>query len=297
MKRVLKTGGNFSVVVKDVVSPLSEKIDLYSDTTNTGVHLFLRNISKEEREYFENSLKIRLHEEQIVFDVEMPELDWLKHIELSMDTVDKILFSLILSLEDIHTRYDGSGGTCSLSGTDGLGSGLPLAIFRLSEEGINSYHVNDDSGFRTKETFIEYSKDQIEELKKTIKETQLQSFDPFISSMLIHVHTLNWVKQANFILAAIILFSCFERVLEKKTGEQISHRITGLKRKEQDVLQRFQLLRNAIAHPSQYNITLKGKLYVVTRLSNGKVYAFSQSELPEVKRMLVLLLKGKLQKK
>ena len=298
MSIFMQTGGKFSLLIKDLICPsLTSSRELVGVPNKFGSKVYLRKISDPDIKLFKSVQNVDLHRDQIVIDIGFSDdADLKEYMEESNSLVEWIIFSVILSLDDIHVIWEDHGDTCEISQSDGLGTGLPLAIFRFNNAGVNDYYANDgEKSSRTGEYFVEYSVKNIDELQKII--IGRAKADSFTPSALVSIHTINWVK---FLLpACVMLFSCYELLTDKgRQGASASCLIKqkyprfNITVKQIDLLNRFQFLRNAIAHPSNHKIERKGgKVYSITRFSPSETNDFSILEISEVRKILIQLIR------
>lgn len=296
----MQTAGGFSLLIKDVIcSSVKKKLEVKGVPNSINSKVFIRKITAKEIDYFKNEQHILLHKNQIVFDIFVPNNYFLKYVEEVSLLVEWLLFSFILSLDDICIIWEKNGSRCKISGKSGLGVGLPLVVFKfISNGGVNLYYANDaEKTSTTGEYFISYKPKQLKAFQKIVIGRNVVNL--FIPSAMVNIYTLNWVKEGFFLQAVVILSSCYELLTEKGYQKQkISSLIKtkfqkfNLSAKQISNLDRFQFLRNAIAHPSGYKISRKSKIYSITE-TNGKhrTETFAFDEISEVRKILIHLVR------
>jgi len=286
-----------AILIKDVIVAKLKK-EIYScneNGINTSVQI--ESISPQMLNDIKTPLGTPFHKNQMILTINIKTnqtIDELAWQDYGIETVSNVLFAFFLSLDDIRTVYDRYGDRCKISSA--IGSGLPLAIFKMpGKHGINLYYANDaSSAIYSDNYYINFKKNQRSLFERIL--TKVKKFNnPYVRSSIITIHTVNWAKEDFFLIAVTVLFSCFEWLTNKGRYESflaaVKRQTISLTSVEEDTLDSFGFLRNAIAHPSVYLIIRTGRVYTITKKKDGTKKTFNIDEIMSVRAILLRLMR------
>lgn len=290
------------LLVKDVIYEGNEENLLqFSDEEENKISIYVSNIEPELQKEIKENWNLFLHDKQLVVktNIEFPDKKPIYFYKKEIRLYKSIIFSFVTSIKDFHIIWEKGLERKDMGFIGGVGTGLPFAILKFTEKGeyVNVFYANDYEKVRfNHEFFVLFDTENVTTfryiLKKVLTENT-QAIPEFIRESFSLIHTINWVKEGWFYLASIILFSCFESLLNKKMGEQIKDlmntRDINLSKEDEHDLEDFQILRNAIAHPSEYNIKLKNNTYYIYKNAELKA-TFSVKRLENIRKLLTELL-------
>lgn len=296
------------LLVKDVIyEGQEEEMVGFSDEEENKISISISSINPKIKKQIENEWNLLLHDEQLVIriNVEFPNKKPVKFYEKEMLLHKDIIFSLIVCIRNFHIVWEQGHERMEMDFTGGTGVGLPFFILRFIEEGksVNVFYANDyDKVISNYGFFVVFDKENVSAFQYILKRVLIenkQAIPKFIMESFSLIHTVNWVKEGWFYPAVIILFSCFESLLNKKERKQIKDlmisRDINISEEEENDLEDFQILRNAIAHPSEHKILLENNTYRIYK--KGKLKAtFDIKKLENVRKILINLIVHQLSK-
>ena len=196
------------------------------------------------------------------------------YLEVRKEVKKYLFFSFILSNREVKTYYhpnnDWYHDDFEKEGEGGQGIILPYSFLEISDGGDQNVNYQSDYHSlllrnRGRGWFTRFSPPKVSQLETLLEEFLVnnnRALDESVVDLMIRSHTISSVGRGQFFMNIISMFSCFDELL----GQSVRAGTFG----NEDLLERFQFFRHAIAHPDTHRIRKRGNKYVATKYADSQ---------------------------